>query len=226
MSNAIALAQSNSIALPESDDPWAAHAAETSGNQLGKLIKYSKGRWWQGDNEIAIGTEFLALVRDAALGDVRWEGGKPVEMRLGFIRDGARFAQRASLGYLDKSEWETDAKGDPRDPWQQQRFLPMLHTDTDELHCWAFSSHGARGTFSELCRQYSPHRKTSKLPVVSLQTSSYKHNDYGRVDVPILKIERWDAYGQGLDAVTPAKADPISTGPSLRNSDMDDDILF
>jgi hypothetical protein len=219
---------SKSIAIPANDDPWAAHAATENGGQLGKLIKFTKGRWFQGEHEITLGTEFLALVRDAAIGDVRWAGGKPVEMRLGFIRDHARFADRASLDHLDKSTWETDTRGEPRDPWQQQRFLPMLHTETEELYCWAFSSHGARGAFSDLCRAYSPYRKTAKVPIISLQASSYKHNDYGRVDVPVLKVERWETYGDApVETTKPRADDPISTGVITKsNADMNDHIPF
>jgi hypothetical protein len=225
--NALTPINSSSIAIPDADDPWAAHAASEGGSQFGKLIKFSKGRWFQGDNEIAAGTEFLALMRDTALGDVRWEGGKPVETRLGFLRDHAKFAQRASLGYLDKSQWETDNRGDPRDPWQQQRFLPLLGLETDELYCWAFSSRGARSAFSDLCRAYSPFRKTNKLPIVSLQAGHYKHDDYGRVDTPELRVERWDAYGEAPGEPAPPRGeDPISTGIRTKpNADMDDTTI-
>jgi hypothetical protein len=215
---------SGSIAIPDADDPWAAQAAE-GGGQLGKLLKFSKAHWYQGENEVATGTEFVALMRDAALGDVRWAGGKPVEMRLAFIRDHAKFADRASLGYLDKEQWETDAKGDRRDPWQRQWFLPLLHTESGELYCWAFSSHGARSAFKGLCGSYSPHRKTNRLPVVSLQSSHYRHDRFGRIDLPVLKIERWESYGGALGGVV-ATDDPISTGRPSSSDDMDDAIPF
>jgi hypothetical protein len=233
-----------SITIPDSDDPWAQYAASEGGNQLGKLIKYTKGHWFQGENEIAIGTEFLALIRDAAISDIRWDGGKPVETKHmdkmselkdgpGFIRENARFAPRASLGHTDKTLWETDNKGEPRDPWQQQRLLPMLHLENGELFCWAFTSWGARKTFAELAASYSPHRNTNRLPVISLQTGFKKYDDYGRVDIPILKIERWDSFGDAPEiAATPPKPpkdDPISTGIVTKpkaNADLDDTIPF
>ena len=90
--NVTPIKSSTSIAIPTDGNPWEQYAAREGGNQLGQLIKYSKGRRFQGENEIAVGTEFLTLMRNAAIGDVRWEGGKPVEMKLGFIREGAQFA--------------------------------------------------------------------------------------------------------------------------------------
>jgi len=217
-----------SIAIPVNDDPYASYAAAQGGDQFGKRLTYSKGHWFHGEDEVAISREYLVLMRDAAIGWVHWKDKRPDDYRINFLRDNPRFADRATLGNDDKSQWERDSKGEPRDPWQQQHFLPMLDMENGELNTFMFSSHGGRKTFSELCRNYSAHRNSNRLPVISLQSSFYKHEVYGRVEVPVLKLERWEAHGDApVETTKPRVDDPISTGVITKSkADMDDDIPF
>ena len=185
------------IALPDADDPYAEIAAE-GGGQFGKILKYVKGTWSHGDDVIAIGTEFVALIDRAMRGDVRFADSKPVEQRLGFIRDRHQFAARADLGFADQSKWEKDKRsGIPRD----------------------------------LCRQYSPFRNTTRLPIVSLQTDRYNHPDYSWIDIPVLKIEGWDDNMAPPDQDEPpiapvAEPEIISPTKAAKPADMNDDIPF
>ena len=223
------------ISLPEDDDPYS-EVANEGGGQFGKIIKYVKGTYQHGETVIPLDTEFLALVQEAMRGDVRFQDGKPVEQRIGFIRDRFKFAPRADLGFTDESQWERDKKGNPINPWSQQYFLPLIHCESGDLYCYIFHSAGGRQTFRDLARNYAPLRKTSMLPVVSLQTDRYNHPDYSWIDIPILKIERWEDCGGmappdndggasakvvGVDMTAEAESKPAK-----RNSDMDDDIPF
>jgi hypothetical protein len=213
--NALVKQNASAIALPEDADPWLEIANE-GGGQFGKLIKFAKGEWTHKDDEIAIGSEFIAIMDQAMRGWVRFAGGRPVEYRLGRIRDNARLSDRSSLGYTDKAEWERDKRGEAVDPWQQQHYVPMLHCETDELYTWVFSSHGGKQAFRDLARAYSPYRMTSSRPVVSLQRSSYRHETFGKIDVPILKVERFEDSDIGL---------PASSIPAPAN-EMDDSTPF
>ena len=98
------------IMLPTDDDPCAEIANE-AGGQFGKILKYVKAEWSHADEPVAIGTEFLALVNNAMRGDVRFENGVPVEHRVGLIREHARFARRADLGFTDQTLWEKKQEG-------------------------------------------------------------------------------------------------------------------
>lgn len=197
-SNIVHRTSGAAVMLPEGDDPWT-EVANEAGGQFGKILKYVKGQWWQGENEVARGTEFVALVPEAMRGDVRFQDGKPVEQRLGYIRDRFRFAPRAELGFTDEGQWERDKKGHAIDPWSQQHFLPLIHCETEELYCYIFRSEGAKQAFRDLSRNYAPHRKTTMLPVISLQSDRYRHADYGLIDIPILRIERWEDSGISLE---------------------------
>lgn len=192
--NIVSKTPMSSVTLPAQDDPYAEVAME-GGGQFGKILKYVKGQWWHDETEVSLGTEFVALMHEAMRGDVRFQNGKPVEQRIGYIRDRARFARREDLGFTDQTVWEMDKKGNPTDPWSRQTYLPLIHVESGELYCFIFRSAGATQAFRDLCQAYSPRRKTSALPIVSLQTDRYKHADYGLIDVPVLKIEHWDDTG-------------------------------
>jgi hypothetical protein len=214
------------IALPDADDPYGEIAME-GGGQFGKMLKYVKGVWSHKDDEVPIGTQFIAHMPEAMRGDVRFSDSRPVEYRLGYIRDRFRFAPRESLGFTDQSQWERDKKGNPVDPWSPQTYLPMDHCETGELYCFVFRSAGATQTFRDLARAYSPYQNSGKLPIVSLQTDRYNHPDYSWIDVPILKIEDWDDSGTVAPIAPVAEPEIISPPPKAKAADdMDDDIPF
>ena len=52
------------------DNPWL-EAASEAGNPFGKLLKFVKGKWTIGDDEIAAGSEYVAHVDQLARGWVR-----------------------------------------------------------------------------------------------------------------------------------------------------------
>jgi hypothetical protein len=196
----------SAITLPEDDDPYGEIAME-GGGQFGKILKYRKGEWLHGEATISLGTEFLALIPEAMRGDVRFQDGKPVDQRIGLIRERAKFARRADLGFTDDTLWERDKKGNKIDPWSPQTYLPMIHCESGELYCFIFRSAGAKQTFRDLCRAYSPYRKTKMLPVVSLQSDRYNHPDYSWIDIPLLKIENWED-SSGSEALSPDGGNP------------------
>jgi hypothetical protein len=219
------------IMLPADDDPYAEIANE-GGGQFGKILKYVKGEWSHASSPIPLGTEFLVLINEAMRGDVRFEAGRPVEQRIGLIRERAKFARRADLGFTDETQWERDKKGKPIDPWSPQTFLPMIQIESGDLYCFIFRSAGAKQTFRDLCRSYSPYRKTSTLPVVSLQTDKYNHPDYSWIDIPILQLERWEDSG-GMTAGGGApdhdggdSAKVIGESKVLDHNEMNDRIPF
>jgi hypothetical protein len=229
------------VAVPDAYDPFLEFANE-GGGQFGKLIKYAKGKFLQGNKEIPLETEYHGLVYEMARGWVLFQDRRLVEHRLGLIRNGAKFAPRETLGLTDQRHWEHDHKGKPRDPFQKQCYLPLIHLESQELFCFVTGSEGGFSAIRNLARAYAPYKATSMIPVVSLATDTYPHADYGTVHVPVLKIERWDDAGvmPPAPAAAPAPAPvpalqskpaPITSGKVIGkdkadDSDMDDDIPF
>jgi hypothetical protein len=232
-----------STAVTETSDAYDAFADE-GGGQFGKIIKFNKGKFTQNDNELPIGSEFVAHVHALLRGWVRFEDGRPVEHRLGLIRDGFQFLPRDELGSTDKNKWERDKRGEPKDPWGRQYYLPLEHLETGDIFTFVTSSVGGEQAIRDLVRAYKPKVATAELPIISLHTDSYLHDTYGRVAIPVFRFEGWhdsgvvppppapaSAVSASPSLAPPTKPDPISTGKAIGrdeadNSDIADDIPF
>jgi hypothetical protein len=188
------------------DNPFLEAAAE-SGSEFGRLLKFNKGTWMIGDDEVKEGTEFVALMDQLMRGWIRFCDGKVTEPRvIGKISEGFKPPERNTLGDLDEAQWEKDENGNPRDPWVKQWFLPLVSVE-DGLFCvYATGSKGGTFAISALCRAYG-HRKDGLNPIVGLHTESYRHPKYGRIPTPSFNILGWDAPPTG--PATPAAPTPV-----------------
>jgi len=82
-------------------------AATASSNPL---LRFVKGEYFIGEDEIEVGHEYIAYPFDAMIGFARWEDDVVVEQRLGRIAD--RFQ-------LEREDLPTDQE------WKPQRALPL-----------------------------------------------------------------------------------------------------
>lgn len=236
----IATKTQGNLAVPPPSGADAYDAFADEGGHFGKLLKFVKGKYTVNDKAVDIGTEYVALVPEMQRGWVRFEEGRPVEHRLGLIREGFQFAPRASLGFNDQRKWERDKrKAEQKDPWQKQVYLPLLRLESDdEVICFVSGSVGGQQALRDLVRAYKPKAATSELPIISLQSDTYEHDNYGTVSIPILRVEGW--HDAGTVPPPPARAPaPIAAPAQIQapakavgkdeadNSDMgDEDIPF
>jgi hypothetical protein len=200
MSNEVTQRQTGALATTGDDDPYAEVAREISQRSIvGTLLKFSKGDWLAGEQneEIPLGTQFVANMDELMRGWIRWEDGKPNDHRMGPVAQRFQPPRRGELGDLDKSQWEVDEKGNERDPWQESFYLLLKGTgDDDELYTFAASSKGARDCIGALCKDYSKGKRMQKegmFPVVAIGTDHYDHpkKEYGRIKTPVLKVVGW-----------------------------------
>lgn len=165
-------------------------AGETNGENIGRLLKFTKGHYYVGDDEVAAGREYVAHVNQLARGWVKFEDGKVVEQKLGKIADGFEPAAREELGDTDSDQWEVDSSGNPRDPWVLQYYLPFEDLETGEVVVFVTSSHGGRGAIGKLCNVFA--RNVDKgSPQIRLGVSAYKHREYGRIETPEFPVVSW-----------------------------------
>jgi hypothetical protein len=94
-------------------------AREESTGGIGKLLKFAKGVYIVGTEEVPAGTEFIAHVESWVRGWVKFRGGSLVEHRIGKVADGFKMPERNGLGDLDESKWESGLSG-KKDPWCAQ----------------------------------------------------------------------------------------------------------
>jgi hypothetical protein len=185
---------------------------EEGANELGTLLKYSKGHYLIGTEEVAVGTEFIAHIEHWVRGWVKFKAGSLIEHRVGLVADGFVVPEREALDETDPATWEKDPKnGEPKDPWTKQSYLPLENPETGEIVTFVSGSYGGRQAISKLCSQGAKHIVTMGMPIIKLGTESYKHKLYGRTEKPVFSIVRWVS-----EAGT-----PVSTAEA-----MDDAIPF
>jgi hypothetical protein len=202
--------------------PGSRNVFETAGDAMtqataiiGQLLKFSKGDWFAGfDNEeIPNGTELVAVVSGIVHGQQRWEDNRPVEQIMGPMIEGFVPPVRSTLGFDDKSKWETSG-GKPRDPWQETAYLPMVTVDAETVYTFSTGTDGGRRhAIGPLCKDYGSHIRQypDELPIVRLDQDSYEHSDrsIGRVKYPEMPVVRWVKAEKYLAAISKAAGRPM-----------------
>jgi hypothetical protein len=188
----------------------AAAAQEEGANELGTLLKYSKGHYIIGTEEVQMGTEYIAHVEHWVRGWVKFKGGSLIEHKVGRVADGFVVPERTELDETDTATWEKDPKsGEPKDCWTKQSYLPLENIATGEIVTFVSGSYGGRQAISKLCSQAAKHLATMGQPVIKLGTESYKHKHYGRTDKPVLHLVRWTSEGGAAPASTADVMDDV-----------------
>jgi hypothetical protein len=223
----------NEITIPQSEiTAYEAFVRETSSKiWVGTLLKFNKGNWLAGpddkkENEIPLGTKFVAVLPSLMNGWIKWEGAKPVGHEMGSVAKGFVPVPRSTLGDNDKAAWEKDKKGGaPRDPWQLSNYLVMINEE-EQIFTFTTASKGGRSALGELVRAYSKmiHTEPKKLPIVELGKTHYKHTDYGKVFTPVFKVVDWvdgaawlallDVVGEPEPEDKPITAKPAAPKPT------------
>lgn len=210
-------------------------AAATQRSIVGRLLKFTKfGEYVAGQENslLPIGTELVAYMPAFAAGFVRWDNNRPVEHEMGYVGDGFKPRARNDLGWNDMGQWETDNKGQPRDPWQFTNSVIFIDIHECRLYTFNTSSRGGLDAVGRLSKIYGARIKTNPkdLPTVRLDVSSYRHSnkEFGEIRVPVFNVvgDRWIEadklpYLEGLPNITQKKyiEKPIS-------EEMEDEIPF
>jgi hypothetical protein len=162
----------------------AATGRALSGRNSHPLLRYTKGEYWAGQREIALGTRVVALAGQAR---AEWHNFKTRNSLSVPIEQSLKLPPRAALGNTDPSRWELTADGEPRDPWVSQLAVDVLLEDT---YTFASSSDGGQKAVGALVEDYAvaPEARQGRLPIVALESDAYPHKAYGRVNAPMLPI--------------------------------------
>jgi hypothetical protein len=209
---------SNDITPLRPPNPFETYG-EAAARSNGRFLKFSKGDFLGGaDSEVVqIGTVMIAYMPGLTAGYVRWENGARTDRVMGTIVGGFRPPRRPDLGDTDRTRWETDDRGDPKDPWQFGNELPMIRRETPgEAYTFVTGSKGGIGAIGALCKEYGKHIKTkpNEIPIIRLDVKSYQHSNrsYGRIKVPYLEVIGWVDKGEydrsGADPSVPRADDP------------------
>jgi hypothetical protein len=242
MTKEIIKTTSTAVAIADDVDPFQAFADAVAPQYIvGKLLKFSKGLWLAGqNNEPVEQKQFLVGMHALLTGWVRWQDFKPVEHAMISIGSRQLPPRRDELGDNDPSTWESDDRGQKKDPWQPTSYLPMIAADNGEVFTFTASSKGALDALGKLSRAYAVHRRRApgELPVITLGSRGYQHShrEYGYVNTPLFVVTGWAAAsrfnetmalaGYDLpDSSERAVMEAASTAPAAED-DMDDSISF
>jgi hypothetical protein len=181
------------------------HAAEDlAGGNIGKILKFSKGKYFNGDDEVAVNTEMVAHVDQLARGWVKFKNRELVDRRIGKVIDGFVPPRREELDDTDKGAWEGDERGELKDPWVAQSYLPLENPETDEVIVFVSGSAGGTGAIGALVRTAARHLHKGP-PLIQLGVRSYKHKQYGRIENPDFPIVGWPDAVAGKEPPTAAE---------------------
>jgi len=216
-----------SLTVPANNDGWNDAAAEAAERTIrGTLLKFADWRWSTGKEaaDIEIGTKLVALATQA--GWVRWESSKPVEYCM--RQPGRRLPDREELGYNDKSEWEIGPDGEPKDCWQNTRWVYLVDPVTAKGFTFTTSSWGGRGAVADLGDQISRMRTVhaDAAPIVELRAAEMP-TKFGRKSKPVFKVVGWkSASGGGAPAPVERQIAAQEAKKEVDHHEMDDEIPF
>ena len=176
-------------------DPYAAYGRAVGNDTL--FLKFVKGQFKHGvdDEVLPLGTRLVPHMAELKAGFIKWNDGAPEDEAMVRIADGKPIPQREDLGDDDRNAWETDPNGTPQDPWQVCNTLPMKEPETGQEFIFTTGSRGGVGAIGKLATKYGRqrHKQGDKLPVIEINSDSYRHKTYGDVSYPTFKIVGWEA---------------------------------
>ena len=107
------------------------------------ILKFNKEARYvkRGSEEAMNDQEFVAKIREARAGYIKFNGNEEPERRLGNDLPEGRSTARSSLGDTDKSKWPKGKFSDgPEDPWTAVVEIPLQHRETGEEYLFAAQS--------------------------------------------------------------------------------------
>jgi hypothetical protein len=178
--------------------------AEETGSQT-RLMKFVKGVYKIGADEVPAGREYVAHVLGTVRGAVKFVDKAKVDQIIGKVADGFKIPDISKL--------------DDPDKWQVQYYLPLEDVETGELVIFVSGSHGGIGAIGELCGIYGRQHRNGR-PIIKTGVRTYNHKIYGEVATPEFTLTGWDP---NIVAAPPANEPPSSALPL---GDLNDEIPF
>jgi hypothetical protein len=195
---AVVPAKSAALSAGGANNCWLEIGAELDKYLGAPLLKFTKqGEFAASDiDTIPDGTRCIAHCDFLEIGWVRWTESRPTDRKVGLIADGFIPPQKGDLPDRDETTWEIQDDGTRRDPWSFQMAVPLTRLDAGgetETYQFTVGSKGGLRCLSALTRTYGKRvaEKKSGLPVVELQSDSYKHRTYGKIFFPVMHVVGW-----------------------------------
>jgi hypothetical protein len=150
---------------------------------------------------------------------VHWQNKRPIEHRI--TQAGQIHPWREDLGNDDKTEWELDQGGTPRDPWKDTRYVYLLNPQNAKTYTFITDTVGGRQAVGELKDAIMTYRQArpGAVPVVQLATGAMPTRHGGEIPRPDFVIIDW----RGGPS---APAEPQQQIEEFAEYDTDDGAFF
>jgi hypothetical protein len=183
-----------------------------------KIVKFKKGRYFIGEEEIELDAEFLAHAVGWVKCWIKFVDGEVVERKLYRVALGEKPPLREDLDARNEEEWPEGLDGRPADPWVFQYLLPLENLKSGEVVIFVTSSFGGRRAIADLCDGYTKRTKKTGCgqPIIKLATTEMPTKKFGKVPRPQFEIIGWDE----------EKTPDIEVMPPDPSGNMDDALPF
>jgi hypothetical protein len=180
-------------------------AQEDSGFE--KILKFKKGQYFIGEDEIALGTEFLAHTTAWTKSWIKFADGEVADRKMYRVALGEKPPVREDLDDLDLIDTK-DSDGMSADPWVYQYLLPLENMSNGEVVIFVTPSKGGQRAIADLCSAYAKRTKKTGCgqPIIKLAKTDMPTKKWGKVTRPEFTIISWDEAGD-VEVMPPEKAD-------------------
>src|SRR5262249_55941479 len=169
-----------------------------------KILKFKKGEYFIGEDEIALGTEFLAHTVGWVKCWIKFLNGEVAERKLYRVALGEKPPLREDLDCRDEDEWPAGLDDEPADPWVFQYLLPLENLESGEVVIFVTSSFGGRRAIADLCDGYTKRAKKARYgqPIIKLAKADFVTKKFGKVPRPLFEVVSWD--GAEVEFIAPS----------------------
>jgi hypothetical protein len=143
----------NAIATNSDETDNILNAAQDDAG-LGKILKFKKGNYLIGDDEIPLGTKFIVHTNAWVKMWIKFVNNKVADRKVYRVALGEKPPVREELDDLDKTLWPDGIDGEPADPWTLQYMMPFENISSGEIVIFTTPSKGGRRAVSDLCLAY------------------------------------------------------------------------
>jgi hypothetical protein len=189
-----------------------------------KILKFKKGEYFIGEEEIELGTEYLAHTVGWVKCWIKFVDGEVAERKLYRVAFGEKPPLREDLDDRDETDWPEGLDGKPADPWVFQYLLPLEDLKTGEIVIFVASSFGGKRAIADLCDGYTKQTKRTGCgqPIIKLAKADMPTKKFGKVPRPLFEVVSWD--DTEVEFIQPSP--PMSPSPPTSDDDMNDSIPF
>jgi hypothetical protein len=190
-----------------------------------QMIKFKKGDYWCGEDQIPLGTRYIAHAVGWTKSWVHFENRTVVERRNFRVAKGEKAPEREDIPDRDEAHWPYGLDGKNKtDPWVLQYLLPLEDMNSGDVSIFVGSSFGGRRAVSEVCAAYARRAGKQKTgqPIIELQETTFSSRTYGEVRRPLLRIVGWD----GAEGTASERPTPSISEADLKKAEFDDAIPF